>query len=438
MPSRVVNKPETLTRKQRRHLRRDQVQTRVVLAITAAIILVVAGVIGYGYLNTYYLRVKDPAAIVYGETITIGEVQKEVRYQRLQLVATYNRLILSSTSLLDATEASALSAKASLIASSLSDNTALGELSLQFLIDAKIARHEAETRGILVSDEEVQTAVNDMLDYIPAATLTAMPSPSQTLTFTPTSTHTLTPTVTMGGPTLTPTPTDTPTPTPTPTATIGGTVTATLTTTLTPTVTTVPTATPFTEQAYQKRYSLYLTDILHQTGITEAEFLERVRSELYIEKVRNAIMAEVPRTEEQVHLAKLVVADESAANAALVRLGRGESWDLLVKELSIDTATKDKNGDAGWVPMSDPPTDLEKAAFALQSGQVSKALQIGANSWVILKVLERGPQPMSADKYIAVQQTTYQEWLDGIRNNTEIVDKKGIPAEMIPTKPGIA
>jgi parvulin-like peptidyl-prolyl isomerase len=438
MPSRVERTPATLTRKQRRHLRRDQEQTRWVVAIAAVIILLVLGVIGYGYVNTYFLRVKQPAAVVYGKTITIGQVQEEVRFERVQLVASYNRLVASATTLMDPAEAAALQSQADVIANSLSDKVALADSSLQFLIDAELARHEAEMRGITVTDEEVQAAVDEVLGYIPAATLTAMPSPSKTLTFTPTSTHTLTPTVTVGGPTLTPSSTMTLTPTLTQTPTLGGTVTATLTTTLTPTTTTVPTATPFTEQAYQKYYTLYVADIERQTGISEAEYRERVRSELYIQKVRNAIMSEVARTEEQVHLAQLVVGDYQEAVDTLARLLRGETWNALVAEVSTDAASKDKGGDIGWVPLQDPPTDLEKAAYALKAGEVSQVLQIGANTWVILKVLERGPRPMAAEKYAAAQQEAYQTWLSAVRSDSEVVDKKGMPEELVPSQPDIS
>ncbi len=435
MPSKVVKKPDTLTRKQRRHLRRDQVQTRWVLAVTAAIILLVLGVIGYGYLNTYFLRVKQPAAVVYGETITIGQVQEEVRYQRMQLVASYRRLILFSTSLLDVNEAASLNAQAEVIATSLSNKTALADAALNFLIEAQIARHEAGLRGITVTDAEVQTEVNAMLDYIPAATLTAMPSPSKTLPFTPTPTVTVTPTVTPGGPTLTPSPTQTETPTLTPTVT--GTTTPTSTPTLTPLPTAVPTATPFTEEAFNKYYTLYIGNITRETGINEAEFRERVRSELFIEKVRKAIMADVPGTEEQVHLAQIVLGDKDAAVIARARLVRGESWDLIVKEVSTDSASKDKLGDIGWVAMDNPPSELEKTAFALKAGEVSPLLQTGVNTWVILKVLERGPRPMNAEKLATAQTAAYQTWLDGIKNDASAVEKKGMPAEMVPSKPDI-
>lgn len=435
MPSKVVKKPDTLTRKQRRHLRHDQVQTRWVLAVTAAIILLVLGVIGYGYVNTYFLRVKQPAAVVYGETLTIGQVQEEVRYQRMQLVASYRRLILFSTSLIDANEAASLNAQAEVIATSLSNKTALADTALNFLIEAQIARHEAGLRGITVTDEEVQAEVNAMLDYIPAATLTAMPSPSKTLPFTPTPTFTVTPSVTPGGPTLTPSATQTETPTLTPTVT--GTTTPTFTPTLTPLPTAVPTATPFTEEAFKKYYSLYISNITRDTGITETEFRERVRSELFIEKVRKAIMTDVPDTEEQVHLAQIVLGDKDAAVIARARLVRGESWNLIVKEVSTDSASKDKLGDIGWVAMDNPPSELEKTAFTLKAGEISPVLQTGVNTWVILKVLERGPRPMNAEKLATAQTSAYQTWLDGIKNDASAVEKKGMPPEMVPSKPDI-
>jgi hypothetical protein len=435
MPSKDVKKPDILTRKQRRHLRRDQVQTRWVLAVTAAIILIVLGVIGYGYLNTYFLKVKQPAAVVYGETITIKEVQEEVRYQRVQLVASYRRLILFSTSLLDVNEAAALSAQAEVIAGSLSNKTALAQTALNFLIEAKIARHEASLREIIVTDEEVQAKIDSMLDYIPAATLTAMPSPSNTLPFTPTPTVTVTSTITPGGPTLTPSPTSTETPTVTPTVT--GTVTPTLTPTNTPPPTAVPTATPFTEEAFEKYYTLYIGNITRDTGLSEEEFRERVRSQLYIDKVRQAVMADVPNTDEQVHLAQIVLNNKETAVATLARLVRGESWNVIVKEVSTDTASKDKFGDIGWIVMANPPSELEKSAFALKAGEVSQVLQTGVDTWVILKVLEKGPRPMSEEKLAAAQSAAYQTWLDGIKADSSIVEKKGVPEELVPDKPDL-
>jgi hypothetical protein len=435
MPSRVVQSPAPLTRKQRHHIRRDQAQTRWVWAITVIILVLVAAVIGFGYYSTYFLRVADPAAFVYGEKITIAEVQKEVRWERMQLIASYSRLILASNNLQDPIQAQVFTSQASQIANQLNDKTTLGEAALGFLIEAKIARHEGAVRGIVVTDEELQAKVNDMLGYIPEATLTAMPSPTNTIPFTPTPTWTVTPTVTSGGPTYTPTSTITQTPTITITPTPSGTVTPNPTPSITRTPTIVPTATPFTQVAFQKYYTLYLADVRRMTMMTETDFRERARSELYIAKVKNAVMVEVPRNEDQVHLAQIVVADEATAKAVRARVAGGESWNAVAKEVSLDAATKDSGGDLGWIAEGNPPSDLEKTAFAMNYGQISQPTQTSATTWVILKLLDKGSRPMSADKYASEQLAHYQQWLQDLEKNSNVVDKKGIPADLIPTDP---
>lgn len=436
MPSKVIKNPEPLTRKQRHHIRRDQVQTRWVWVITAIILFLVVAVIGFGYYSTYFLQVNNPAAFVYGEKITIAQVQAEVRWERMQLIATYSRLSLAGTDPLDP-QSQVYLAQATQIKNALGNYTTIGDDALQFLIEAKIARHEAAARGIVVSDAEVQAKVDDMLGYIPEATLTAMPSPTNTVPFTPTPTWTITPSSTPGGPTFTPTSTITPTPTVTPTFVITGTVTPSLTPTTTSTPTLVPTATPFTQSEFLKYYTLYLSNVRRLTRITETDFRERVRSELLIEKVKNAVIAGLPKNEDQVHLAEIVVADEATAKSARARIVAGESFSAVAKEASLDTASKANGGDLGWITKGSPPSEMEKAAFAMNYGEISQPIQTSLTTWVIIQLLDKGSRPIAADKYASLQQSFYVQWLQDAQNVPGVLEKKSIPTDLIPTDPAI-
>jgi serine/threonine protein kinase/parvulin-like peptidyl-prolyl isomerase len=367
---------EKISKPQPETLARGSSSKRVILI--SAIIVLVAAVVGFGYYSTYHLWLNDPAAFVYGEKITIADVQKEVRWERMQLIASYNRLILASKNIQDPVQAQVFSSQASQTESVLNNKTGIGDDALEFLIEAKIARHEAVSRGIAVTEDELQARVNEVLGYIPEATLNPTITRMQTL---------------------------------------------------------VSTTTPLTQAAFQKYYALYLSDVHRMTKMTEMDFRERVRSELYIEKVKNAVMAEVPRNEDQVHLAQIVVADEATAQAVYARVAVGESWDWVAKEVSLDTATKDTGGDLGWIAEGNPPSDLEKAAFAMNYGQIIQPIQTSATTWVILKLLDKGSRPMSADKYASEQQPYYQQWLQDIRNKPGVLDKKGIPADLIPIDP---
>jgi len=437
MPSRVVTNPAPLTRKQRHHIRKDQEQTRWVWAITAIILVLVAAVIGFGYYSTYFLQVNNPAAVVYGEKITIAQVQKEVRWERMQMIATYSRLGLASTTTLDSTQSQLFVVQAAQIKTLLENKSGIGDAALQFLIEGKIARHEAAARGIVVTEAELQAKVNEMLGFIPEATLTAMPSPTNTVPLTPTPTSTVTSTVTPGGPTFTPTSTITPTPTVTPTLVVTGTVTPSLTPTITSTPTIVPTATPFTQAAFQKYYTLYLSDVRRLTRMSETDFRERAQTELYIEKVKAAVMVGVVRNEDQVHFAQIVVADEATAKAVRARIVGGESFAAVAKEVSLDTASKANGGDVGWTAMGNPPSDMEKSAFAMNFGEISQPIQTSPTTWVIIKLLDKGSRPMAADKYASEQQSFYLQWLQDAQKIPAAVDNKGIPPDLIPTDPKV-
>jgi parvulin-like peptidyl-prolyl isomerase len=435
MPSKNAKKAAGLTRKQRRHLRRDQVQTRWVWFAGAAILALVLGVIAYGLYNTYVVRVKDPAATVYGNVITIGKVQKEVKFERMQWVETYHNLVLFSQTTSDLTTAQTYLGQAREIGSYLDNKEAIGDDSLQFLIEGEIARHEAELREITVSEDEITARVESDLFYIPEGTLTARPSVTWTVPYTMTYTVTPSMTITPGGVTLTPTTTFTSTMTPT--ATITGTVTATRRPTRTPTMTPLPTATVFTTDAYQKYYISYIRQITQKTGMSEQEYRDRVRMVLFIEKVRNAVMDEVPSTETQVHLAWIQLDDQTSAQAAYDRLVSGEDWNELAKAVSIDAETKDTGGDLGWISRGTLSDQMEDLAFTLNVGELTTPVPNGDGTWILLKVLERADRPIDAEQYQASQRDYYNKWLGDIKENTELVVVKGIPSDLIPSEPKV-
>ncbi len=437
MPSKVVRNPEPLTRKQRHHIRRDQEQTRWVWIVTAVILVLVAAVIGFGYYSTYYLQVNNPAA---------NRVRRKDHYRpgakrsSLGTDAVDRHLQPAQPGRHQPARSPiqcVLLRKPPRLKPTCPIKRQIGDGALQFLIEVKIAEHEAAARGITVSDAEVQDQVDAILGYIPEATLTAMPSPTNTVPFTPTPTWTITPSPTLGGPTFTPTSTITPTPTITPTFAITGTVTPSLTPTITSTPTLIPTATPFTQAEFQKYYTLYLSNVHRMTMMQETDFRARVRAELLVEKVKAAVEAELPRNVDQVHLAQIVVADQATAASVRARIVAGKSFSSVAKEVSLDAASKANGGDLGWIAQGNPPSAMEKIAFGMNFGEISQPIQTGATTWVIIQLLDKGSRPMAADKYASQQLAYYQQWLQNAETATGVVVKKGIPTDLIPTDPAI-
>jgi len=137
---------------------------------------------------------------------------------------------------------------------------------------------------------------------------------------------------------------------------------------------------------------------------------------------------------EQVHLLEILIkidpaateADERNANAradaALARLRRGESFEMVAREVSEDDF-RAKGGDLGWVHKGRLDRDLERAAFAAQVGHLGQARSISGLH--LYKVVGREParqltpdeaRPLIADRVQrARRDATRHAWENGLR-----------------------
>ncbi len=73
---------------------------------------------------------------------------------------------------------------------------------------------------------------------------------------------------------------------------------------------------------------------------------------------------------EKIRCAHILVEKESTAKEILEKLKRGESFSKLAEQYSIDGSRR-RGGDLGYFGRDIMVKEFEKAAFALQKGQVS-------------------------------------------------------------------
>ncbi|MBI2757074.1 MAG: peptidylprolyl isomerase [Chloroflexi bacterium] len=428
------NKPVIHTKKHIARLERERKQTRIILFSFIGIVVLIIGLLVYGYLDVKYFQARRAVATVGNVSITTGEWQARVRMERGRLInqmATYQQY--AQVFGLDTTQ------QVQQLASQLSDSTSLGQSILDRMINEELIRQEAAKRGITASPEEIDKAIQESYRYFANGTPTPTITPTQVIfptlsadtlkivTITPTPTQFLTPTT---APTATQDPLASPTVTPTfePTFTPGPTA------TVTPTSTPAPTATPYTLQGFQDQYKKGV-DSLVQLGLTSDQVRKLYQTNVLRDKLLAIIAADTPRTQEQVWARQILVKDEAAAKLVEDRLAKGEDFTAVAKEVSIDTGSAPKGGDLGWFGKGVMIPEFETAAFSQKVGEIGAPVK-SQFGYHIIQVLAHTNVPLDENGYEQARQQAFLDWLKTLRDEYK-VKTYDIWQAIVPTDPSI-
>ena len=251
----MAPKPRVQSKKHVARLERERRQSRLIMWITAGVVVTVIGLLTYGYLDLTYFEERRPVASVNNEDISTKEFQARVTLRRNQMLNQYAQYYQFQQMGMD------VSAQLQQMETELNNAVQTGQDVMDGMIDEILIRQEAEKRGITVSEEEVQAFIQEQFDFFPngtpTPTITVTPfsyptlSAEQLALITPTSEVTATP-----SPTATPDPSFTATPTRTPTATP----------TNGPSPTPSPTGTPYTQEGFDQQFGDAITGMKERSG----------------------------------------------------------------------------------------------------------------------------------------------------------------------------
>ncbi|HID85898.1 MAG TPA: hypothetical protein EYP55_00785, partial [Anaerolineae bacterium] len=146
--------PKEATKKELARGRRARRQERALLTMGGLVLALVVAVLGFGYYQENYAKLRAPVAIVNGTPISTGEYQKMVRYRRYALAAAFDRLRASAGENQD------------MLTQYFQDQmTNLPLQVLEEMINEELIRQGAARYGISVSPQEVQKAIEEEFGY---------------------------------------------------------------------------------------------------------------------------------------------------------------------------------------------------------------------------------------------------------------------------------
>ena len=404
--------PKIATKKHIARLERERRQVALVTTISIIAIAIAVILVGYGILDTTYLKLNKSVAEVDGEKISLGYWQERVQMYRLNLLNT-----LQQYQYYQQTFGMDTSQQQQEITTQLQSGQYVGEQVLNQLINETLTRQEAQRRGITVTDAEVEEKIQGAYEFFPNGT------PSPTVTPTEFSTPTMSaqqkalfkPTSTPTEPLVTSTPTQTNTPPPPATAT----ATTIATPTFLPQLPTA-TATPYTLEGFQDRYKETL-DNYKNFKVSEEAFRSVYVNQIYREKLLAEITKETPHTEEQVWARHILIKDAQLAAVEYEKLKSGANFAEAASQYSEDPGSAAQGGDLGWFGKGVMATEFEQAAFSQPIGEIGQPVQTQFG-YHIIQVIAREALPVSASRYEQLQQEAFDKWLSTTREDDKTAE----------------
>jgi foldase protein PrsA len=186
---------------------------------------------------------------------------------------------------------------------------------------------------------------------------------------------------------------------------------------------------------------------LSDQGFTLEGYREKMREQALVEKLGHEVCRDVKVGADEVesfyltnkglfshtnmvHLAHILLETEGRAKMVAEEARAGADFSKLAGQHSLDDATKRNGGDLGWIEQGTMDPALERAAFALESGEVSGAVE-ASDGFHIIKVLERRDAhepPFEEVKNEAARmlesgkkEEVFSDWLRTVYANAEVL-----------------
>lgn len=181
----------------------------------------------------------------------------------------------------------------------------------------------------------------------------------------------------------------------------------------------------------EEEYAEYLT----KNNLTEDKLKEIISKDYIINTyVTNEIEKKVPTDEElqqmfdssksgtQIRASHILVDTEDEAKAVIDRINNGESFEDVAKDVSKDGSAQG-GGDLGFFSYEDMVQPFSEAAFALEIGGMSGAVQ-SQFGYHVIKVTDKKEITLESKKEELIEQykqEAYAKWIEELKNNAKIV-----------------
>ena len=366
-----------VARKEHEQTRQIRIGVGVVAGLLLLVVLAAA-------LNELVIAPNRAVAIVNESEISLKDWQDRVVFERAQRIILLDNQLESFQG-----NVGIVQQFAGQVINELLQPELLGQNALNQMIDEEVIRQAAEARGITVTDADIDAEIGQTFNFFDGESPT--PIPTGTATVEPT-------------PSITPIPTAVitdvlPTNTPAPTVTVG------------PTNTPAPTSTAVSAEAFQEELN-GLIEQFEAEGVSEAQYREIVRTQIYRERLIEALAIEDELSVEAEHASLFVLQfeTEEEANEAAALVASSDYlsvWNEIRSLVPDPTAPATAQAtEVLWRTQNATAASLgpevAEAAFDLALGEASdvitRAVDSETSRYYLIQVSGKEVRPLAAQE----------------------------------------
>ncbi len=447
---------------------REERQRRILIYATAAVALIVVLSLAAGAIWQYILVPRETYATVNGVDIRREDYEKYRTYTLLQEVTSLNQQLQVSSE----DQRVGIQQQIGALALELEDlengDKNINPEALEGMIQDQLVMQGLDDFGIVLSEQEVDDYIDQLLAPVPltepTATSTIPPTAAAWATetiegFFEQSTATAEGLATADAETATveaepeataaegeetaADPDETATPDFIATSEAVGTQTAEAPTatpdpdappTFTPVPTLEPTSTPNREEAIETSeagFELLDSNFLDRAGMSRGDFERLIaRPQLGRLKLNEELIKDIPESQEQVRASHILVATRDAAIELIDTRLQSEDFAVVAEEVSTDTSSAINGGDLGWFPRGIMTPPFEEAAFSLDVDELSEPVQSEFGWHIILVTGHEDDRPLTVSILRTLQQGAVNRWLDDQQESASISAEVPLPEEI--------
>jgi foldase protein PrsA len=181
----------------------------------------------------------------------------------------------------------------------------------------------------------------------------------------------------------------------------------------------------------EEKYTQFLKD----NDMTEEYFKDNIKKELLIQKYKDDYINNLKISNEdakkyfeenkdsfiKIRASHILLKTEDEAKKVEERLKKGEKFNDLAYELSIDKVSAAKGGDLGYFTKGQMVEEFDNAAFALKVGEVSGIVKTDYG-FHIIKVDDKVDQydKLKEDVIASLKEKKYNEYLTKLRDEADV------------------